>query len=356
MRSHLETSDPTDAEEEGWPALADPDPAVASDAEVAPATDPSDASQEPYQEPYQEPPAQEPFEEPAAQEPFEEPAAQEPYEEPAAQEPYEEPAAQEPFDGPVASEAAVAPAAAPADANEGEDAELETAAPVVASEELSVEAAPVFGRDEDEDGDGVLVASGSEGAPAPASPDAGPEEGEGDDEELAAYAVPPRPPGRSAAVIALLVTTALMAIATGAVWFMVLRQTQERDTVDTARTAALEASRDAARVLFSYDYRTLDKDFSAGRAVATGAFLTQYTETTSKVVTNIAKEKKAVVKAEVVTAGVVRASERTVVTIVYVNQVTTSSLAAGPKVDLSRVRMTLVKVGDDWRVSKVEAL
>ena len=54
--------------------------------------------------------------------------------------------------------------------------------------------------------------------------------------------------------------------------------------------------------------------------------------------------------------GVVRATPKTVVTIVYVNQVTTSSLAQAPKVDLSRVRMTMTKVDGHWRVSKVDAL
>ena len=34
----------------------------------------------------------------------------------------------------------------------------------------------------------------------------------------------------------------------------------------------------------------------------------------------------------------------------------TSSLAAAPKVDLSRVRMTMTKVGGHWLVSKVDAL
>jgi Mce-associated membrane protein len=157
---------------------------------------------------------------------------------------------------------------------------------------------------------------------------------------------------RSGPILALLLTTVLMAVAAGFVWF----QVQDHKATDQARQAGLEASRDAARVLFSYDYRTLPKDFRAGAAVTTGAFRKQYAETTSKVVTPVATEKKAVVKAEVVTAGVVRASTDKVVTIVYVNQVTTSSLQAGPKVDLSRVRMTLVHVGSGWLVSKVEAL
>jgi Mce-associated membrane protein len=162
------------------------------------------------------------------------------------------------------------------------------------------------------------------------------------------------PAGRGPLVplLALGLTIVLMALAAGFVWYRVHRT----DQIESARTAGLEAGRDAAAVLLSYDYRTLDKDFSAGKAVTTGAFRTEYANTTSKVVAPVAKEKKAVVKAEVVTAGIVRASPDTVVTIVYVNQVTTSSLNAGPKVDLSRVRMTLKHVHGRWLVSKVEAL
>jgi Mce-associated membrane protein len=153
-------------------------------------------------------------------------------------------------------------------------------------------------------------------------------------------------------VLALILTTVLMAVANGFVWYLV----RDHAATEKARQAGLEASRDDARVLFSYDYRALAKDFSAGKAVTTGTFRKQYSDTTSKVVTSVATQKKAVVKADVVTAGVVRASTSTVVTIVYVNQVTTSSLQQGPKVDLSRVRMTMKHVGGKWLVSNVEAL
>ncbi|GAC1443256.1 MAG: hypothetical protein NVS3B26_08670 [Mycobacteriales bacterium] len=159
-------------------------------------------------------------------------------------------------------------------------------------------------------------------------------------------------PLRSAPVLALLLMTVLMAAATAVVWYQVNRH----DATETARRQGLETSRDAARVLFSYDYRTLPKDFSAGLAITTGRFRAQYADTTSKVVTPVATAKRAVVKAEVVTAGVVRATPDTVVTIVYVNQVTTSSLQPGPKVDLSRVRMTVRDVGGQWLISNVEAL
>ncbi|MEO6204899.1 MAG: hypothetical protein ABIO67_05895 [Mycobacteriales bacterium] len=153
-------------------------------------------------------------------------------------------------------------------------------------------------------------------------------------------------------VIALVLVTLAVGVATAFVWLDV----REKQQTEGARRTGLEASRDAARELFSYDYRTLDKDFSAGRALTTGAFRTDYEKTTTKVVADVAKRYKAVVTANVINAGVVRASPNEVVTIVYVNQVTTSTQVTGEKVDLSRVRMTVVRSGGRWLVTKVDAL
>lgn len=158
--------------------------------------------------------------------------------------------------------------------------------------------------------------------------------------------------GLPTAVLALVLMTVLMAAADGYLWYAVHRHTQ----TEAARRDALTASRDAARVLFSYDYKTLAKDFSAGRALTTGAFRKEYENTTSKVVSDVATRYKAVVRADVVNAGVVTASPNTVVTIVYVNQVSTSTRVTGQKLDLSRVRMTLQRVGGRWLVSSVQAL
>ena len=170
-------------------------------------------------------------------------------------------------------------------------------------------------------------------------------------------AAPPPPVRRphvrlSLPLIALLVLTVLMAVATSYLWL----QVREHTRTETARQQALDASRDAARLLFSYDYRTLDRDFSLGRTLTTGQFRSEYARTTTRAVTDVAKQYHAVVRANVVTAGVVSASPKRVVTIVYVNKVTNSTRVVGQKVDLSRVRVTLQKVGDHWLVAKVDAL
>ncbi|MDX6199852.1 MAG: Mce-associated rane protein [Actinomycetota bacterium] len=291
----LETSDPTDAEEEGWPAVAEPEPESDPDPDLQPAQQP----------------------EIAASDAAVAPAAE-----------FSDVAEWEPEPDLAASDAAVAPAAEFSDVAEWEPEAEPEPEPLLASDPEAVPA--------------TEASDASQAWEVAAEPEP----------EVAAYEPLPTRGGVSAAVIALALTALLMAIANGFVWYRV----HQNSAAETARRAGLEASRDAARVLFSYDYRQLDKDFSAGKALTTGKFAKEYAKTTADVVTDIAKEKKAVVKAEVVTAGVVRATPDVVVTIVYVNQVTTSSLQAAPKVDLSRVRMTMTKVGSHWRVSQVDAL
>ena len=126
--------------------------------------------------------------------------------------------------------------------------------------------------------------------------------------------------------------------------------------VEKSRTEALASARDAARLVFSYDYRTLAKDFAAGKAVTTGEFAKEYARTTSKLVDDVAPRYKAVVSADVSEASVVRASEDQVVCLVFVNQVSTSSLMPNRKVTQSRLEMTLTRSGDRWLVAKIDAL
>ncbi len=137
--------------------------------------------------------------------------------------------------------------------------------------------------------------------------------------------------------------------------FLGLKSADDRAT-EKARTQAVAASRDAARILFSYNNRTLDADFARGLAVTTGPFRTEYEKTTTQVVKPVAEQYSAVVQAEVIESAVVSASSDTVTTIVFLNQTTNSTRVEGPQVDQSRVRMRLVRRGGSWLVDKVDAL
>ncbi|MGW7008840.1 hypothetical protein ACWGCW_40240, partial [Streptomyces sp. NPDC054933] len=122
-------------------------------------------------------------------------------------------------------------------------------------------------------------------------------------------------------------------------------------------------ARKAAPVILSYDYRHLDQDFAAALTHLTGSFRTEYRRTTSTVVAPTAKQYQAVVQATVAqpaageeAASVVSAAPDRVVVLLFVNQVTRSTRLTAPRLDLNRVRMTLSRTADGWRVSAVDAL
>ncbi|MGI8537483.1 MAG: hypothetical protein ACR2K2_13570 [Mycobacteriales bacterium] len=163
-----------------------------------------------------------------------------------------------------------------------------------------------------------------------------------------------RPPSRRG-VLSLVLVGLLTGLMVAGVAFLGLRLRAEAQT-ETARDEAVAASRDAARLLFSYDHATLDEDFAKGLSVTTGAFRDEYARTTEQVVADVARQYKAVVVADVVESAVVGASPGEVTTLVFLNQATTSTQIQGRQVDQSRVRMRLVESGGRWLVAEVQAL
>jgi Mce-associated membrane protein len=177
-----------------------------------------------------------------------------------------------------------------------------------------------------------------------------PSAGEPEADEEPAAAVP----GRRRGVRVLAVLVALL-VGVGAALGVLVQRSAGAGPVQHSRDAALDAARTAARVVFSYDYRHLDKDFAAGRAVTTGAFRAEYERTTGKLVKDVAPRYKAVVVADVGAAGVVSAGTDRVVALVFVDQQSASSLQATPKITQSRLEMTMVRRGGHWLVEKIRA-
>jgi Mce-associated membrane protein len=156
----------------------------------------------------------------------------------------------------------------------------------------------------------------------------------------------------SVVAMLLAVVMVLLLVATGVVGYRVRTHAE----AEQARTAALAAARAHVADLLSYDYRTLERDFARGRGVITGAFADDYRATTSEVVRPTAERYQAVVKADVVAASTVSAGPDRATVLLFVNQTTTSTRLDGPKVDLNRVRVTLVQRDGTWLVSDLDAL
>lgn len=189
----------------------------------------------------------------------------------------------------------------------------------------------------------------------------------GDDPEKAGPAGSPAArPGKAArsrrglygALLALLLVAGLVAVA------VLGLQYRDARGADRARGEALAAARKAAPVVLSYDHRHLDRDFTRALAHLTGDFREEYRRTTKTVVAPTAAKYKGTVRATVVAppgggapaASVVSAAPDRVVVLLFVNQVTESTQVTGPRLDLNRVRMTLSRTSQGWKVSAVDAL
>jgi len=149
--------------------------------------------------------------------------------------------------------------------------------------------------------------------------------------------------------------TALLMLLTG---FLAYRVADSRGPApaEQTRKAALNAGRDAARLVFSYDYRKLDKDFQAALATTTGDFRKDYETTSTKLVLPVAPRYKAILVAEVSEAAVIRElSENEVLVLVFLNVQSTSSLTTAPKITPRRLKMTMQRKGDRWLVSGVDS-
>jgi Mce-associated membrane protein len=164
----------------------------------------------------------------------------------------------------------------------------------------------------------------------------------------------PRVPfdGASRRTVAVLAGLALvLAIAAGALFALDRQAAAAVQAGDDARAAA----RTAAETLFSYDYRTIDDNIVAGKKVVTGTLSKDY-DATSKIVKPTAVDTKAIVKATVSEAAVVSADSDRVVVLLYLNQATQNKNVQGTRMDLNRVRLTMVPVGGDWKISRAEPL
>ncbi|MCX9190545.1 hypothetical protein C3Y87_03765 [Carbonactinospora thermoautotrophica] len=162
-------------------------------------------------------------------------------------------------------------------------------------------------------------------------------------------------PRRRLAGAFVVLLTAAVVLAGGLVGFLAYDLLQQR-AAEEAREKALAAAEMHTPVLLSYDYRHLDQDLAKAQAVLTGDFKEKYAETFTKVVKPTATQYRAVVVGNVAAAGVIRAEPDEAQVLMFVNQQATNSQLKAPRLDLSRVRMTLKKTGAGWLVSNIEAL
>lgn len=122
----------------------------------------------------------------------------------------------------------------------------------------------------------------------------------------------------------------------------------------TARDAALQAATRLTQQVLSYKWNTIEADIRKARAGMTPGFEKEYLEAMDSV-RDQTREKQIELKASVVAAGVVSATESRFEALLFTNQTTLAKGSNAPRIDQNRVVVTLVRDAGDWRVSKMDA-
>jgi Mce-associated membrane protein len=162
-------------------------------------------------------------------------------------------------------------------------------------------------------------------------------------------------PQRDSRVIAALIVGVLVVGALGAlvVWLGQRELQLRRD--DALHQMYLTAGKQVAVNLTTFDYRHVDDDVKRALDTSTGAYLEDFKQRSAAVVDSVKQQQSASV-GTVTEAGVESANDTTGVVLVAV-KVHTEVGSGPPQRDRYwRVRLTLQKVGDGAKASKVEPI
>lgn len=127
---------------------------------------------------------------------------------------------------------------------------------------------------------------------------------------------------------------------------------QERQ-VDQAGEQAQQAAVAYAQILTSIDSSKVDENFAQVLDGSTGEFKDMYSQSSVQL-RQLLIDNKATAHGVVVDSAVQSASKDKVVVLLFVDQSVSNTSVPDPRVDRSRLKMTMENVDGYWRASKVE--
>jgi len=127
----------------------------------------------------------------------------------------------------------------------------------------------------------------------------------------------------------------------------------QQHQLDQARESAQQAAVSYAQVLTSVDSNNVDDNFKQVLDGATGEFKDMYSKSSVEL-RQLLIENKATAHGVVVESAVQEASKDRAVVLLFVDQSVVNTKLPDPRIDRSRMKMTLEKVDGSWRASKVE--
>nr|BBX76429.1 hypothetical protein MFLOJ_02160 [Mycobacterium florentinum] len=125
--------------------------------------------------------------------------------------------------------------------------------------------------------------------------------------------------------------------------------------VKEAGQQAQQAAIAYAQVLTSIDSNKVDENFRAVLDGATGEFKDMYTQSSVQL-RQLLIDNKASAHGVVVDSAIQSESTNKVVVLVFIDQTVANSQSPDPRIDRSRIKMTMEMVDGRWRASKVQLL
>ena len=138
----------------------------------------------------------------------------------------------------------------------------------------------------------------------------------------------------------------------GACGFLGWQVWDQRQINSAAHDAQATAVR-YAQVLTSIDSNNVDQNFTEVLNGATGEFKDMYSQSSAQL-RQLLVDNKAAAHGVVIDSAVQSASKDKVVVLLFVDQTVSNKAAPDPRIDRSRIKMTLEKVDGTWRASKVQ--
>ena len=127
----------------------------------------------------------------------------------------------------------------------------------------------------------------------------------------------------------------------------------QQHQLDQARESAQRAAVAYAQVLTSVDSNNVDENFKQVLDGATGDFKDMYSKSSVEL-RQLLIENKATAHGVVVDSAVQSASKDKAVVLLFVDQSVANTKLPDPRIDRSRMKMTLEMVDGSWRASKIE--
>jgi Mce-associated membrane protein len=147
-------------------------------------------------------------------------------------------------------------------------------------------------------------------------------------------------------------TILIFVAALGSSGYFGWQYTQQQD-IDSASRAALSSAQRFAVTLTSIDTNSVDQNFTQVVEGSTGEFKDIYSQSASQL-RQVLIDNKAMSKGTIIDSAVKSASKTKVDVVLFVDQWITNVASPQPRLDRSRVAMTMELIDGRWLASKVE--